>query len=474
MAAQGVTTAEGARVATLATRPPKGEPIEEDELRRRWRARAREVAYSVHNVPCLVRDPQVLLSPGDIGRRATAHDAYFTRGDVVRAVAVGATQGATLDQIDAKVAEFLASEQAVELVEGRVWTTPEILELEQRTASAAVGGRASGTGIADAGAVEAATAARPSLSDEQREMVRRLTLSGNSVEVVVGRPGSGKTFALDAVRSAYEASGYRVVGTALAARAAKELQAGSGIGSRTAASLRTAFDSGMLRLDSRSVLVIDEAGMVGTRMLAALVGEANGAGTKVIAVGDPKQLPEIQAGGLFRALASRLGQHELTGNRRQADPAERIALADLRAGRVDAAVGRLVDNGNVTVSDNADLLREALVADWLAATAAGRDAVMLGLRRDDGDDLNQRARQALIREGRLGPEVLAVDDVRFAVGDRVLAHRNRYDLGILNGTPAWFGAPRTADSWSSSTEDARSSYPSTTYPPVTFTPTRGP
>ena len=290
-----------------------------------------------------------------------------------------------------------------------------------------------GTGVANTVAVEAATGARPSLADEQREMVRRLALSGNSVDIVVGRPGSGKTFALDAVRAAYEASEYRVLGTALAARAAKELEAGSGIPSRTAASLQSALASGLLQLDSRSVVVIDEAGMVGTRMLAALVAEANSAGAKVIAVGDPKQLPEIQAGGLFRALASRLGEHELTGNRRQRDPVERIVLADLRAGRVDAAVGRLVERGHVTVSDNADLVRDAMVTHWLQATVDGRDAVMLGLRRDDVDDLNDRARHALIRDGRLGPEVLAVDDVRFAVGDRVLAHRNRYDLGLLNG-----------------------------------------
>ena len=113
-----------------------------------------------------------------------------------------------------------------------MWTTPEILALEQQTFDAALAGRAGAVGVADAASVEAAIAARPSLSDEQSEMIRRLTLSGNSVDIVVGRPGSGKTFALDAVRASYEASGYRVIGTALAARAGKELEAGSGIPSR--------------------------------------------------------------------------------------------------------------------------------------------------------------------------------------------------------------------------------------------------
>ena len=165
--------------------------------------------------------------------------------------------------------------------------------------------------------------------------------------------------------------------------------------------------------------------MVGTRMLAALASEANAAGSKVIAVGDPKQLPEIQAGGLFSSLAQRLGSHELAGNRRQVDPVERSALVDLRDGRVDAALGRLVEHGNVTICDNADLVRDAMVADWLASSSAGRDVVMLGLRRDDVEDLNARARQALRHVGVLGPDVLKVDDVGYAIGDRILAHRNR-------------------------------------------------
>lgn len=150
MAAHGVTTAEGARIATLDTRPPKGEAIDEDELRRRWAQRARELAYSIDDVPTLVREPHVSLSPADIGRRATTSDAYFTRGDVVRTIAAGATQGANLDQIEAKVDQFLGSDQAVELIAGRVWTTPEILALEQRTAHAAMAGRSSGIGVADA------------------------------------------------------------------------------------------------------------------------------------------------------------------------------------------------------------------------------------------------------------------------------------------------------------------------------------
>lgn len=208
---------------------------------------------------------------------------------------------------------------------------------------------------------------------------------------------------------------------------------GAGIDARTARSLQLALDTGRDTLDAGTVLVIDEAAMLGTRLFADLVTRADRAGAKVIAVGDPKQLPAIEAGGLFSALLDRVDALRLAGNRRQRDPAERAALGALRSGRVDVALARLERNGNITVADNADLLRDALVDDWYQAQAAGRQAVMGALRRSDIADLNDRARERLRDDGRLGPDVLTVDDLSFAVGDRVLTRRNRYDLGVVNG-----------------------------------------
>jgi len=75
-------------------------------------------------------------------------------------------------------------------------------------------------------------------------MVEQLCRSGRPVEVVIGRAGAGKTFTLDAVREAFEASSHRVIGASLAARGARELESGSGIMSSTAHSLRTALDAG--------------------------------------------------------------------------------------------------------------------------------------------------------------------------------------------------------------------------------------
>jgi conjugative relaxase-like TrwC/TraI family protein len=409
MTRRGVTGGRAARVATLATRKPKSVPIAEEDLRRTWSDRAREVGFSLDEVPRMERTPVVVVTDERLADALTEEHAAFGRAEVVRAVAVAATQGATLAQIDTRAEAFLGSDRVVALVDGRWWTTPQILRLEQATINTALNGRGAGAGVADSAAVETAIAARPSLTAEQQAMVRRVTTSGHRFDVVVGPPGCGKTFALDAVRSAHQASGHRVVGVALAARAARELEAGAGIESRTAKALQVALNSGRDALNAQTVLVIDEAGMLGTRLFADLVARAERAGAKVIAVGDPKQLPEIEAGGLFSALLARLDAVRLAGNRRQQDPAERAALAALRAGRVDIALGRLERNGNVTVADNADLLRDALVDDWYQAQRAGDHAVMSALRRSDVADLNDRARARLDADGQLGPTVLTID-----------------------------------------------------------------
>ena len=118
------------------------------------------------------------------------------------------------------------------------------------------------------------------------------------MEVVRAPAGTGKTFALDAAREAWQASGVPVLGCALSAKAAGELRDQAAIDTTTIARLTYALEQGV-RLADGSVLVVDEAGMVGTRDLARLLDAAEQAQAKLVLVGDDRQLPEIQAGGLF-------------------------------------------------------------------------------------------------------------------------------------------------------------------------------
>ena len=159
------------------------------------------------------------------------------------------------------------------------------------------------------------------LSREQADALAQIT-DGRDLGIVVGHAGTGKSAMLGVAREAWEAAGYRVRGAALSGIAADGLEGGSGIASRTIASLEHGWAQGRDRLTSRDVLVIDEAGMVGTRQLERVLSHAADAGAKVVLVGDPQQLQSIEAGAAFRSLHER---HGGARDRRGAPPARRLA-----------------------------------------------------------------------------------------------------------------------------------------------------
>jgi conjugative relaxase-like TrwC/TraI family protein len=483
MAQRGETSASAAQIATLSTRQSKSDVPSFSDLLPLWREAADEAGFDQavmrrmldHGEP---RAPGEVVTADVVARLLgpyglTEHRATFDRRDVIQALCRLLPDGGVVHDVerladallrerdvipllprrDDQAAGSLARDQAV-CVDGTPagtplatqprYTTVDLLATETAILTRADSGRNARVGLATGDALDAAFDRRPTLSDEQRAMVARLVTSGAGVDVVVGKAGAGKTFALDAARDAWESSGLTVIGAALAARAALELQHGSGIASMTVTRLIGQIDRHG-GLPPGCVVVVDEAGMVGTRDLNRLVQAVADAGGKLVAVGDPHQLPEIDAGGIFRALIDRLGAVELVDNRRQIHPWERIALDELRDGDVSAAVAALDIGGSIVVADTAEQTRELLVAAWWADRqeweAIPPDSpdkkylpLMRAYRRVDVADLNARGRAYLAANGRLtGPEVVTADGHRFAVGDSVMLLKNRYKYGLLNG-----------------------------------------
>ena len=464
MAQRGSAGSDAARVAALDTRRAKEYGVQESTIYEAWRARAAEhgldrdaVAGLVGHEPPevgeeLVRRAAALMA-GEAG--LTAQASTFTRREALQAWAEQHPQGAPVERVEALADTWLASELVVKVdgdaslrsrsgviatragarvaeVDDR-YSTPGMLETEQRLVDAADERRTTSAGLADPGAVDAALGARTYLADEQGAMVRALTGSGDGVQVVLAKAGAGKTTALDAAREAWERSGVTVQGTALGSMAAKELR-DSGVQAHTIA--RLLLDVQQYGLPRGSVLIVDEAGMVGTRTLAVLAEHAEAAGAKLVLVGDDKQLPEIDAGGAFRGLAQRLGAIELRHNRRQRDPEDRRALDEHRAGRPEELVESLRRRGRVAVAPDVQQTRESLVSDWWqGARAEGiENAVMIALRRSEVRELNELARERMRQDGRLGDRELVVEDRAFAVGDRVVTRHNAPKLGVVNGS----------------------------------------
>ncbi|MCF3948604.1 Ti-type conjugative transfer relaxase TraA [Acidiphilium iwatense] len=275
------------------------------------------------------------------------------------------------------------------------------------------------------------------LAAEQRAAIEHIT-GPERIAATVGLAGAGKSTMLAAAREAWAAQGYQVHGAALAGKAAEGLEELSGIASRTLASWSRGWERGFDHLGPRDVLVIDEAGMVGSKQLSRFITEADRAGAKIVLVGDPEQLQPIGAGAAFRAVAERIGCVELEGVRRQRDGWQRAASVDFGRHRTEEGLATYAQRGAVRFEATGEDARAAIVRDVMADRAARPEGsrLVLAHRRADVRELNEAIRTARRAQGELAGEIIyrtTEGERAFAPGDRIMFRENNRELGVKNG-----------------------------------------
>lgn len=276
------------------------------------------------------------------------------------------------------------------------------------------------------------------LSDEQLEAVRYIT-EGSQISVVIGRPGTGKSYLLKPIKEHYEQHNYRVIGAALSGKVAKSLQTDTGIASSTIASLIYKMANQQLKLNSNDVLIIDEAGMVDFSSMALLNREAKKAGSKVILVGDPDQLKPIHKGEIFRGIAALTGYIELEHIKRQNDLGDRLASMNMAKGMIAEAVDHYHEKGAIVFSETTEAAAQNLIHEWQAdiTNTNLQDSVVLAFTRASVSYLNEQARLALKEKQILGQEEITVQGferpLKIANRERLLFRQNDKTLGVRNG-----------------------------------------
>ena len=395
----------------------------------------REIART--NGARIIADPSVALDA------ITRQQSTFTRRDMAM-FALRHSDG--IEQFNAVMGAMRSAPELVELgADGRGedrFTTREMIEAEQRLHRAAgLMAERERHGVRDAdreSALARAEARGLVLSGEQAEALAHVT-DGHDLGVVVGYAGTGKSAMLGVAREAWEAAGYEVRGVALSGIAAENLESGSGIRSRTIASMEHGWGQGHDVFTSRDVLVIDEAGMVGTRQLERVLSHAAEVGAKVVLVGDPQQLQSIEAGAAFRSIHERHGGVEISEVRRQREDWQRDATRDLATGRTGNAIHAYDSRGMVHAAPTREQARDDLIGRWDRERQASpdRSRIILTHTNDEVRALNEAARERMREAGDLGEDVrLTVERGarRFASGDRVMFLQNERGFGVKNGT----------------------------------------
>lgn len=322
------------------------------------------------------------------------------------------------------------------------FSTREMIEIERRLERSAetLAGRGEHGISATTNRNHIAAAERRGLTlgEEQRDALAHIT-SEKDLSLLVGYAGTGKSAMLGVAREAWESHGYTVRGAALSGIAAESLEGGSGIASRTIASLEHAWGQGRDVLTAADILVIDEAGMIGSRQMDRVLAHAAHAGAKVVLVGDAEQLQAIEAGAAFRALTERHGAAEITQIRRQHEDWQKAATRELATGRTGEALERYEAAGMVHGHGTKEEACSALVEGWDTVRRVKPEAsqVMLAHTRVDVVALNTLARERMREGGQLGEEVvLQVErgERAFAPGDRAMFLKNERSLGVKNGS----------------------------------------
>ncbi len=282
---------------------------------------------------------------------------------------------------------------------------------------------------------DASLAANYKLSDEQREALSHI-IDSTDISVVIGRPGTGKSYLLQPVKDYFEAQNQHIIGASLSGKVAKALQTETGIPSSTIASLIWRISNDRLQLTDKHVLVVDEAGMVDVHNMAFLLRAAKKSGSKVVLIGDPNQLKPIHKGEIFRGVAALTGYIELENIKRQQDAGDRQASRDLARGNIQKAVQYYHDKEAVVISEHAI---DELLNDWDKAlkTEAIQDTVLLAFSRNSVRELNTQARERLQTKNKVGREDITFQgferELKVSTGDRLLFRENNKRLGLRNG-----------------------------------------
>ena len=309
------------------------------------------------------------------------------------------------------------------------------------------------------------------LAKEQKDAVLGLTQE-KSLAVLIGRAGAGKTTTLKAVSEIYQNAGFRVVGTSLSAMAAENLGKEANIKIATLHSLLyqweryqaalekfLSFDNVMeeglfkqldwykdlkrfesIKLNKDTVLILDEAGMVGTRQWGELLTHVQRAGAKLIAVGDDNQFKAIEAGDFFRELKNQALQHTQTQNqnnnitnlfnlqeiRRQQHDWMRQASFQLAELNISEGLSAYEQRGHVHQTSKADLADKIATA-YLNKLKAdvSQIGLVLAFTNAQTSSINQTIREQLKQSGLIGKkDIVNVNGKHFAMGDRIVFLKN--------------------------------------------------
>jgi len=440
---RGLSSGEAAAVAALATRETK-ENINRAELFEKWKDQASDAKLNFLDEHLESLHQNDALDYDAILEHVTDEHAAFNERDIDLQIMQELQGKGRLSDLAEHKAALLESGELIKLTSDK-YTTKRMLELEKGVLDHAKSTASSELFKVAEQVIKQAIDKKQGISDEQQTALRHITGKGN-VSCVIGAAGTGKSYMLDAARECFEKSGKKVIGCALSGKAAAELEQSAGIESTTIHDTLNQLENGNIKLDQNTVIVIDEAAMADTKLLARISDHAQAADAKLVLVGDTSQLQSIGAGGLFGKLANDTNAAEILTVRRQEKEWSKQAANDFRAGNATAALATYDLHDALHIDDHAIDSQAHIVQDFLADDNSMQEKLMIASKNDDVNSINLEARKQLKASHKLQVEVSATlrdrgrdgtlkstTKLDIAEGERLRLRANNKVLGVMNG-----------------------------------------
>ncbi len=401
-------------------------------------------------------------------QNATTEHSYFSERDLIRYLARECQWLPPITPFRIWEAAHALLERSPDIVplgvakQERVYTTKELLHIEQEMLQKVERSRREESNPTLLIGTTLARWLHPGLNADQREVFQRLTDLQGRIQVLDGITGAGKSQLLHACAQAWKLSGYKVIGIALTSRAARKMEKEIGIASVSLANFLWQVDRSLLRdlaeglvqaireeflgmpritqeqrylaVDDRTMIVLDGAHAVGTRLLAPLITIRERANALLTLVGDRAHLPYLAAGGGYAAICDQLHAPRLQQPRRQEREWAQEAVRNAAEGNARQVLQEYAERGLLDVASTRAGAREALVDAWKReGIQRPREHHIFTSTRDDADTLNRMAQKARREAGKLGKIALTVNGYKIHRNDRVLFLKTSRALGLDAG-----------------------------------------
>lgn len=445
-------------IAALATRVKK-EDVNRPALYQQWHQELEKLGFTenailkelAHDTQksltwlSEIEKPKLDLTLDTLEEYVSKQKSVFRMQDIYKSAAeIAQVSGGGAEKAQEVAKEFIEQKFCISLgldeKYNALFTTQAILDNEKAMINGAKALRKQNKFMLNQHVVEHAILAKSfPLSDEQNEVVYS-ACQNNAFDIIQGSAGVGKSALMDCVGNAYKSSGYKVIGCAIAKSAANNLADEANIQTFTIAKLLKDKS-----LAENSVLIVDEAGQVSTKDLRKLIDLVNRKGSKLILVGEDKQLDAIEHGGALKYLSQPeiLGTTRVKTIKRQREPWAREVVADFRDGKAQRALKMLDEKGMLNFADDAEQTKKLLIEKWnhFRIHQPEKKSLILAQRWQDVTQLNDKVRSILQAEGKIDSKELSIKCSvsgkpfinKFAIGERIRLTKNDYSKNLSNG-----------------------------------------